>query len=489
MPPTFLSHLQLDDLRPLQLTDLPKFRQAIASGQQQGWNYYFPYLLFVRLGSQSTRYLWEEQAGSICVYRHNLADKARLDLAFPPFPYQQSVFQLALERVNDFNRSHVSRVYFIDDQECSHIRSTNLFKLNKRNPQYLFSPLELSELAGSRFQNLRRKLSLVSRQSEVSVEPYGPEHSVECRQLLADWEKQKGQIARSLFFQQRYALNTFHFAPQLDSRDLHGFVYLINDHVRGFTFGGEIRQGVGCLLLSIADSTIPSLSYYIRQHFIANMHECRIVNDGSDGGDAGLGAMKQRFRPCRLHTVYTGKQVSGLPYRKTRTKRILALESNSTEPHAEITKPELLKPHYPRALYECRPSRMIPDQVGLFALKAFAPEEIVVPYAFFDESRLVSWQEFETLDDATRHKLIQYCFKTKKGLYAPRDINSIGVCYFVNHSCDPNLRCKKNGDYVALRKIQKDEELTADLEKNMKKSYTQFACACQADNCRKIVYI
>jgi hypothetical protein len=85
-----MSSRLLSDLRPLQLTDLPRFKQAVAAGQQRGWNFYFPYLLFVRLGSQSTRYLWGEHDGSLCVFRHRHGRKHRLDLAFPPFPYQAS---------------------------------------------------------------------------------------------------------------------------------------------------------------------------------------------------------------------------------------------------------------------------------------------------------------------------------------------------------------------------------------------------------------
>ncbi len=484
-----LSHPLLSDLRPLQLIDLPRFKRAIAAGQQQGWNFFFPYLLLVRLGSQSTRYLWQESDDSICVFRHRFGDKSRLDLAFPPFPYQVSALLRALERTNDFNQSYDSKIYFIDEQDIPPLRSLNLFRFTKRNPQYLFSPEELSNLAGSRFQNLRRKISFARRRAEILIQPYGPEYTVQCRQLLDDWGSHKEAQANSLFFQRRYALNAFHFEPQMDKRDLQGFVYLVDEQVRAFTFGGEIRPGIGCLMLSIADPQVVGLSYFIRQHFFAAMQACNIINDGSDGGDHGLRGMKQRFRPCGFHIAYTAKQEARLPTRTLAPVLEKAIPAQRSGLSQKINKAHHPSSPYAQARYELRPSRIVLDQVGLFALVSFLAEEVVAPYAYFDESRLITWSELETLDEATRHKLIQYCYKDKKGLHAPKNINSLGICYFINHSCDPNLYCNKKGDYVARRTIDAGEELTADLEKNMKKTYTQFTCSCKSANCRGIIYI
>ncbi|MEA3640882.1 MAG: phosphatidylglycerol lysyltransferase domain-containing protein [Lamprobacter sp.] len=479
----------LGDLHPLQLVDLPRFKQAIADGQQQGWNFYFPYLLFVRLGSQSTRYLWQEINGSLCLFRHRYGRKRRLDLAFPPVPYQETALQRALERITDFNQGRNARIYFIDEQDMPHLRALNDWRLSKRNPQYLYSPQDLEQLAGSQFRHLRRNIGTAKRQAEIAIQAYGPEHARPCRQLLDAWETRKENTSEGLYLQRRYALNAFHFAPQMHDRDLQGFVYRVDGQVRAFTFGGEIRPSLGCLMLAIADPDINCLSYLIRQHFFANMRECDIVNDGSDGGQNGLREMKQRFRPYGFHTPYTAKQVTRRSARITRPRREQSVEHSIP---AAITNAKTIHDAanaYPRARYELRPSRLLPDQVGLFALVAFPAKTIIIPHQHFDETRLITWEALETLDQATRFKLVQYCFKNKKGLYAPKDINRIGICYFINHSCDPNLSCNEKGDFIARRDVQAGEELTADLEKNMKKTYSEFICACQSPNCRKIIRI
>lgn len=516
MLPSDSSHPLLRDLRPLQLTDLPRFKQAIAEGEQMGWNYFFPFLLFVRLGSRSSRCIWAEDEGSLCLYKHQYGQKNRLDLIFPPFPFQKSALRRAIERVNDFNQSHTSWLHFIDEKDMPQVRELDIFRLTKRNPQYLFSPQELTRMDGSQFRNLRRNINTARRQADISIHPYGPEYAAQCRQLLTFWENRKENRQRSLLYQSRYALNVFHFEPQMDDRDLHGHVYLMNGHVRAFTFGGEIRPYRGCLLLAIADPEVTCLSYFVRHHFFTSMQHCQTVNDGSDGGEGGLKEMKQRFRPCGLHAVFTAKQRAPLPSRSVSMPdadptdahhhppepQTLTRQTSPSTIHARIENPMEASPRhrrkkpspgapsaYPKARYELRPSRMLPDQVGLFALTPLRAEEIVAPYAYFDESRLITWEELETLDEATRFKVIQYSYKDRKGVHAPYDINRIGICYFINHSCDPNLYCDKNGDFIARRDILPDEELTADLERNMKRTCMEFPCSCKSENCRKIFRI
>jgi hypothetical protein len=142
---------------------------------------------------------------------------------------------------------------------------------------------------------------------------------------------------------------------------------------------------------------------------------------------------------------------------------------------------------YQKAKFELRPSKMIPGHVGLFALKEFLPGEVIVPNSYWDESRLVSWDEFEKMDMATKRQLIYFCYKTNEGVHAPQDINRLTIAYFMNHSCDPCALPIENGDYVAKRKINIDDEFTIDIEALMKKYVTSFNCRCGSKICRGVV--
>jgi SET domain-containing protein len=144
---------------------------------------------------------------------------------------------------------------------------------------------------------------------------------------------------------------------------------------------------------------------------------------------------------------------------------------------------------YPKAKFELRPSKIIPGEVGLFAIKEFTPGEVVIEESYWDQRRLITWDEFEKIDPLTKRQLIYFCYKDEKGVHAPLDINKINIAYFVNHSCGPNLYCPDEKNYVAQRKININDELTIDVEALMEKHVFSFECHCGSKNCRKIVKI
>ena len=57
---------------------------------------------------------------------------------------------------------------------------------------------------------------------------------------------------------------------------------------------------------------------------------------------------------------------------------------------------------------------------------------------------------------------------------------------YQNHSCNPNVGLHGEITFVAMRDINKDEELTVDYAFIDNEDYS-FNCTCGADNCRKTV--
>jgi len=64
----------------------------------------------------------------------------------------------------------------------------------------------------------------------------------------------------------------------------------------------------------------------------------------------------------------------------------------------------------------------------------------------------------------------------------PAEENSIKL--YNNHSCDPNCGLRGEITFVAIRDIEKGEELTCDYAFLDNEDY-EFDCSCGADNCRK----
>jgi hypothetical protein len=60
---------------------------------------------------------------------------------------------------------------------------------------------------------------------------------------------------------------------------------------------------------------------------------------------------------------------------------------------------------------------------------------------------------------------------------------------FLNHMCDPNMRLRPNDsgayDFIAIRRIEADDEVGFDYESTEYEMDAQFACECGADMCRK----
>lgn len=55
-----------------------------------------------------------------------------------------------------------------------------------------------------------------------------------------------------------------------------------------------------------------------------------------------------------------------------------------------------------------------------------------------------------------------------------------------NHSCNPNVKGSSKGGLIALRDIEKNEEITIDYAQFSTKDWS-MTCNCGASNCKKIV--
>ncbi len=145
--------------------------------------------------------------------------------------------------------------------------------------------------------------------------------------------------------------------------------------------------------------------------------------------------------------------------------------------------------NYPEAVMELKPSKIAPGQVGLFALKDFTKNQIIVDKNIWDESRLISWNEFGTIDPITQKKLVDFCYKADEGIFAPQNINQLKIAYYFNHSCEPNSYSDSEDNYRAKRDIKTGEEFTIDVEALMKKTVIEFECHCGSPKCRKTIKI
>jgi uncharacterized protein len=65
--------------------------------------------------------------------------------------------------------------------------------------------------------------------------------------------------------------------------------------------------------------------------------------------------------------------------------------------------------------------------------------------------------------------------------------DSAGIARLINHSCDPNCGIKGLFKVVAMRKIEKGEQITWDYEMTEKNETWKMKCKCGSPLCRRVI--
>jgi hypothetical protein len=298
----------LEGLTELDVSDLERYKRAVADGEQLGFAYYFPSMLAYNRSGRRAALLCEDD-GSVCVFRWTADSDSvpRLDVLLAPSPMNPAVLQRCLERANEYNGDQSARVLKVDAKDAEIIGAMAGMSIKERRSQYLYAPDSFADISGRKYRTMRRNMSKVKALENVEVLAYTEAHTEPCMQLLQRWRAHHrethgtmggvGTTRRIIDLAGRFA------AP-----DIHGEVITIDNKLVGFAFGGEIRPGVGAFLEAKCDFNIQGLSYFQRYSFISKLQHFDVVNDGSDVGREGLRQLKTSLRPVGMHTEFRGLQ-------------------------------------------------------------------------------------------------------------------------------------------------------------------------------------
>lgn len=114
--------------------------------------------------------------------------------------------------------------------------------------------------------------------------------------------------------------------------------------------------------------------------------------------------------------------------------------------------------------------------LGVFANKEFKKGELILKF----HGPLLAYEDLPKVYPEEDHYL-QIGKKLYKG--PAKDTED-----FFNHSCDPNAGLLIEGEQIALiaiKIIQKNEEITFDYSSTMDEGGWEIHCACGSENCRK----
>ena len=130
--------------------------------------------------------------------------------------------------------------------------------------------------------------------------------------------------------------------------------------------------------------------------------------------------------------------------------------------------------HYmsPKLAVEPMPEK---NGFGVVAKEPIAAGETVVVWGgrIFDRATVAQMNDRERI----------YVLQVEEDLFLAAD-GPVEAAEYVNHSCHPNVGVHGQMALVALRDIAPGEEICFDYAMSESNEFTEFPCACGAENCR-----
>ena len=304
-------NIELRTLHPLTPKDHARFERALALVDTPLAHFALaPHLVWRPLFT----YSWAEIEGHLCLFAE-YADGMYMPL--PPLPLGPrdgrdlrdsslaSALAACFTLMRERNRgSAVSRIENVPEQWAATLEGRG-YRVTPKDPDYLYRTADLVALAGDRFKSQRAACNRFEREHRHSFEPYGDQDHEACLALFNGWSAQKE--AAGLEDAGRHMLGdaaTAHREALTRHRELGltGYVVRVDGAVRAYTFGFERSPSVFCVLLEVADRTVPGLAAFIFRECCreAAGRGCEFVNTMDDSGLPGLAQSKQAYHPVRL---------------------------------------------------------------------------------------------------------------------------------------------------------------------------------------------
>jgi len=288
-------------LHRLQWEDLPRFKAALErsglcgpqslAAYSAGYHYVWNGLL---------SYWWMEAAGAFCLFAQSP------DGWFMPLPpltdgsLDEPLHEVfaALRRWN--GESAVSRIENVSTRLAGTLKAKG-YRLTLKEPDYLYRAVDLAVLAGDRYKS-QRALCNRAEGSGVIVEPYHLSHRSECRTLFGDWKRQKTSEGcdsfAALLLEDASSAHEAAWAHGLEL-ELAGSILRVDGIVRAYTFGYWLDRRTWCVLLEVADRTIPGLAQFLFRDTCRNAlaQGAEFINTMDDSGLAALRLSKTSYHP------------------------------------------------------------------------------------------------------------------------------------------------------------------------------------------------
>jgi hypothetical protein len=249
-------------------------------------------------------YWWMELQGAMCLFAQSPDGWFMLLPPLGPGSIDAPL-SAAMELLRRWNGdSSVSRVENVSAQLAQNFERLG-YRLTPKEPDYLYRATDLAALAGDRYKSQRALCNRFEREQSCEVDSYQLGDREGCRALLGDWSRQK----------QAEGLESFGEMLLADAESVHevlwshapvlqiiGMVVRIQGRICAYTFGYWLTDRTFCVLLEVADRTLPGLAQFLFRETcrMALSKGADSINTMDDAGLPGLRASKQAYHPAQL---------------------------------------------------------------------------------------------------------------------------------------------------------------------------------------------
>ncbi len=292
-------------LRPLTLSDAPRVAKALEQAQVLRHDtpaaFAFPYHY---IWTSLLPYWWMESDHTLFLFAES-PDGWFMPL--PPLgarPLDQAVEQAFVLMRSWNGPSPVSRIENVMASQRNLLECDGI-QFRQKEGDYLYSVGALAALAGDHYKSQRALCNRAAREQAITSVPYRADYQADCALLYRRWAEQKrrgnldqmgkllledAEMAHALVFQEHERIG------------LSGTVLRVNHDIAAYTFGYWLTPQTWCILLEVADRSIPGLAQWVfRETCRTAMSQGAVyINAMDDAGLPGLRAAKLAYRPSAV---------------------------------------------------------------------------------------------------------------------------------------------------------------------------------------------
>lgn len=179
------------------------------------------------------------------------------------------------------------------------------FRCRQKDGDYLYQAEPLAALAGDHYKSQRALCNRVERERVVVMEPYRESHQAGCLALHERWaaQKQAGGLDSmgALLLQDAKAVHSRVLAEH-EQIGLAGTMAIAQGRVAAYTFGYWLTPQTWCVLLEVADRSMPGLAQWLFRETCRTAIDrgAVYINAMDDAGLPGLREAKRAYHPMMV---------------------------------------------------------------------------------------------------------------------------------------------------------------------------------------------